>query len=153
MKNYLGVKKLRAMPVTLGEYNAHKGWDIPEDEDPDKQGFLVQYPDGYESWSPADTFTAAYLPMSDDSTRITQEMVDAFVSSVHVSRLGEKNTCVRAVLRNGFELVETSACVDPANYDEKLGSDICMKKIKDKIWFLLGFLLQSGENGFTGAPA
>lgn len=35
------------------------------------------------------------------------------------------------MLRNGFEIIETSACVDAQNYDQKLGEEICMKKIKD----------------------
>ena len=61
--------------------------------------------------------------------------------------VGDKVTVVRATLRNGFELVESSACVSPENYDEKMGAEICMEKIKDKVWFLLGFLLQTGVNG------
>ena len=28
-----------------------------------------------------------------------------------------------------------------------IGTKICMEKIKDKVWFLLGFLLQTGVNG------
>ena len=51
------------------------------------------------------------------------------------------------MLRNGFELVEASSCVSPENYDEKLGREICMKKIKDRVWHLLGFLLQTAVNG------
>ena len=46
------------------------------------------------------------------------------------------------VLRNGFEIIETSTCVDA-----QLGEEICMKKIKDKIWYLLGFLLQTAWHG------
>lgn len=59
----------------------------------------------------------------------------------------EGSTAVRAMLRNGFELVEASSCVSPENYDEKLGREICMKKIKDRVWYLLGFLLQTAVNG------
>lgn len=61
--------------------------------------------------------------------------------------VGYKTTMVRCVLRNGFEIIETSACVDAQNYDQKLGEEICMKKIKDKIWYLLGFLLQTAWHG------
>jgi hypothetical protein len=48
-------------------------------------------------------------------------------------------------LINGFEITEASACVDPVNYDEKIGEEICLSKIKDKIWFLLGFLMQCAQ--------
>ena len=51
------------------------------------------------------------------------------------------------MLRNGFEIVESSACVSAENYDEKLGREICLEKIRDKVWFLLGFLLQTAVHG------
>lgn len=75
--------------------------------------------------------------------KVTQSDVDAFIKETHVVTLGAKTTVVRAVLANGFELIESSACVDEANYDENLGAEICIRKIKDKVWFLLGFLLQN----------
>ena len=78
---------------------------------------------------------------------ISQEMVDNFILETWTQTAGEKTTIVRAMLRNGFELVEASSCVSPENYDEKLGREICMKKIKDCVWYLLGFLLQTAVNG------
>jgi len=60
MESYIGVKILQASSMTLGEYNKHRGWEIPKDEDPDKQGYLVVYEDGYQSWSPAEAFEKAY---------------------------------------------------------------------------------------------
>lgn len=78
---------------------------------------------------------------------ISQEMVDNFILETWTQTAGEKTTIVRAMLRNGFELVEASSCVSPENYDEKLGREICMKKIKDRVWMLLGFLLQTAVNG------
>ena len=54
---------------------------------------------------------------------------------------------VRCVLRNGFEIIETSACVDPRGHRHNKKEEICMKKIKDKIWYLLGFLLQTAWHG------
>ena len=72
MNNYYGTKKLAAKPMSLGVYNAYRGWDIPEDEDPQAKGYLVEYLDGgksnhedhagYISWSPKDVFEAAYQP-------------------------------------------------------------------------------------------
>ena len=46
-------------------------------------------------------------------------------------------------LPNGFVLTESSACVDPANYDEKLGYEICIKKLTERVWELEGYLLQN----------
>ena len=36
-----------------------------------------------------------------------------------------------------------------ASGDEKIGAEVCLKKIKDKIWFLLGFLLQTANCDLT----
>lgn len=44
MKNYIGVKIVKAEPQ----------------EKDDKLGYRVKYPDGYESWSPKETFEKTY---------------------------------------------------------------------------------------------
>lgn len=156
MRNYIGTKLIQAKPMTRGEYNQYRGWAIPADENPADEGYLVKYSDSYVSWSPKDVFEKAYLPMAvnerlrTDKPSIGQQMVDDFIVSAEVQTMGEKCTVVRAVLRNGFEIVESSACVSKENYDETLGAEICMKKIKDKVWFLLGFLLQTAVNGVDG---
>ena len=137
MVRYIGTKLIEAIP-------AQKNGE---------DGYKVVYPDGYNSWSPADVFERAYLPLSintrlnTDKPSIGQEMVDEFIAHTEVQTLGDKTAVVRAVLRNGFELVESSSCVSKENYSEELGAQICMKKIKDKVWFLLGFLLQTAVHG------
>ncbi len=51
-------------------------------------------------------------------------------------------TYVTVRMKNGFTLRESTTCVDPDNYDEEIGKQICLDKIEDKIWFLLGYALQ-----------
>jgi len=51
-------------------------------------------------------------------------------------------TYVTVRMKNGFTLRESTTCVDPANYDEEIGKQICLEKIEDKVWFLLGYALQ-----------
>ena len=60
MKTYIGTKKLEAKQMNRGEYNKYRGWTIPENENPDDEGYLVKYSDGYESWSPKKQFEEAY---------------------------------------------------------------------------------------------
>lgn len=60
MERYLGVKMIEAEPMNLGEYNKFRGWTIPEDEDPNREGYKVVYQDGYVSWSPKEIFEEAY---------------------------------------------------------------------------------------------
>lgn len=152
MKKYIGTKLIEAKPMTLGEYNVFRGWKIPDNEDPVREGYLVQYPDSYVSWSPKEIFEAAYLQVNDNKSlpsgvSIGQKMVDEFISYIETTTMGDRTTVVRCVLRNGFEIVESSSCVDPKNYSEEMGREICMGKIKDKIWELLGFLLQTAWHG------
>lgn len=135
-KNYIGIKLIQAEPQ---EKNG-------------VAGYKVIYPDGYESWSPTDVFEKAYMevdgnPHLKSNISISQKMVDDFILETWTTTLGEKTTVVRALLKNGFEIVESSACVDPENYSEEMGKEICLEKIKDKIWGHLGFLLQTAIHG------
>ena len=77
--------------------------------------------------------------------KVTQDQVDGFIKSTEVMTIREKTTLVHATLQNGFTITKTSACVDPENYDEKIGSEICLEHIKNEVWYLLGFLLQQRE--------
>ena len=60
MEKYIGTKQIEAEPMTRGDYNKYRGWEIPADEDPADEGYLVKYPDGYISWSPKKQFEEAY---------------------------------------------------------------------------------------------
>lgn len=159
MEKYIGTKLIEAQfayritePDGAVWYTTNEGMGIHQAAKKDA-GYQVKYQDGYTSWSPKEVFESAYLPLhvnsnlKTDRPSISQQMVDEFIVEKHVTTMGDKCTVVRAVLRNGFEIVESSACVSPENYDEELGAKICMKKIKDKVWFLLGFLLQTAVNG------
>ena len=55
---------------------------------------------------------------------------------------GKPVTYVTVQMLNGFTIRESTTCVDPENYDEEIGKKICLNKIKDKVWFLLGYSLQ-----------
>ena len=69
---HIGTKAVLAHIMTRGEYNHYRNWEIPENEDPSEQGYLVEYVDGgkpnderhkgYISWSPACVFKDAYRP-------------------------------------------------------------------------------------------
>lgn len=151
MKQYIGTKLVQAEPC--------KAWkDVGEHKIGD-EGYKIVYPDGYASWSPKDVFEEAYMPLTvnehlrTDAPSISQQMVDDFIAGWEVTTMGDKCTVVRATLRNGFEIVESSACVSAENYDEELGAQICLKKIEDKVWFLLGFLLQTAVQGVRGTAA
>lgn len=68
MEKYIGVKIVEAAPFTRGDYNNYKGWTIPEDENPADEGYLVRYPDRYESWCPKKQFDDANTECAYEAT-------------------------------------------------------------------------------------
>ena len=84
MVQYTGTKTVLATPMTRGEYNALRGWEVPADEDPTDLGYLVQYEndskanvegfDGYISWSPQKPFNLAYNQSGTFKQRVFIEM-------------------------------------------------------------------------------
>lgn len=131
-KYYIGVKQVQAAPR----------------ENDGRDGYEVIYPDGYTSWSPKEVFEDAYLAMPGLPDRITEEMVDEFITGIEYTRMGD-HTVVRVKLKNGFSIVEDSACVEAANYDEKLGVELATRKAKTQVFAYLGFLLAAARNGVS----
>lgn len=70
MKKYIGMKVIKAKPMTRGDYNLFRGWTLPANEQATDEGYLVEYTDGgkpnmpdyagYVSWSPKEQFERAY---------------------------------------------------------------------------------------------
>lgn len=160
MKQYIGTKLIEAekayrvdgKTVVLPDNGVPCGSKV-------ERGYKVRYADGYESWSPQEVFERSYLPLEVNGSlktaapSISAEMVERFIDHHETVTMGGKTTVVRAVLKNGFEIVESSSCVSAENYDEKLGEEICMKRIRNKVWELLGFLLQTAVGGVNGEAA
>jgi hypothetical protein len=63
LKAYVGAKIIKACPAMEGEV---KPLIVGQE---DREGYVVIYPDGYQSWSPKATFEEAYRPISDAERR------------------------------------------------------------------------------------
>jgi hypothetical protein len=97
MHKFIGTKTVLARRMTLGEYNEYRGWDMPEGEDAETQGVLVEYTDegkanhplheGYISWSPLDVFSKSYRRIDNGMT---------FSTALEALKLG------KAVARSGW---------------------------------------------------
>lgn len=77
--------------------------------------------------------------------KITQKHIEGILQNTEFAvqhRVFDKVTIVSARLPNGFVITVDSACVDPENYDEKIGLELCISKVTDKIWELEGYRLQ-----------
>jgi hypothetical protein len=89
---YIGMKRVAANPMTRGEYNLYRGWQLPADECPDDKGYLVEYLDagqpnhanhaGYISWAPAEPFEKAYQSAHGNGV---QSLYDAWLKLIKAS--------------------------------------------------------------------
>lgn len=81
---YHGTKQVKAVPMTRGGYNNFRGWDAPEGEAQNVDGYLVEYLDGgaanvegidnYVSWSPLDVFERSYQRAANRIDRMAIEL-------------------------------------------------------------------------------
>lgn len=74
--------------------------------------------------------------------KIEKLMAEANIS---VTTFFGKTTIVAAQFPNGFVITESSSCVDPRAYDEEEGKQICLKRIKERLWEMEGYFLQEQE--------
>ncbi|WP_293969139.1 Gp49 family protein [uncultured Ruminococcus sp.] len=74
---------------------------------------------------------------------VTKQQIDELLakSEIKVETVYDKVTVVNCKLPNGFVITEASGAVDPANYDEEIGKEICMNRIENKLWELEGYSL------------
>jgi hypothetical protein len=75
--------------------------------------------------------------------RITVADLNSKVKSSTYTRLPDSTTTVcQITLINGFTLIGTSACVDPANFNQAIGEKIAYDNAFEKLWDLEGYMLK-----------
>nr|DAE92130.1 MAG TPA: Dec protein, OB-Fold, Decoration, VIRAL PROTEIN [Myoviridae sp. ct5xZ3] len=70
MKNYIGVKIVKAEPMTKGAFEKRKGSLSPVLETDTTDGYMVKYPDGYISWCPKSEFEKAYRALDNEDMNL-----------------------------------------------------------------------------------
>jgi hypothetical protein len=63
-KLYVGTKIILGMPMDVVTFLEKFRGGCPVGQE-SKSGYLVEYPDGYVSWSPRETFENAYREVTD----------------------------------------------------------------------------------------
>ena len=99
METYIGTKIIKAEPMTRGAYNEYRGWTIPENENPNDDGFLVEYSDSYVSWSPEHAFNEAYQPMSGLTFGLA---IEAAKKGCKIARKGWNGKGLYVIYRTGY---------------------------------------------------
>ena len=149
MEKYVGFKITEAEPMTWGEFVKQAKLDpegkIPEHEGLAEEGYLIGS-DTEFVWQDKASFEEQHLFKLDEHNKITKELVEASVDKWQHTIMEvdgqNKTVIVMAILKNGFVIVESSSCVDPANFDFNIGFNSCVNRIYNKIWELTGFVLQ-----------
>lgn len=75
MKAYIGTKFVLGDQMSRGQFeqlypNVLKGTNLPSED-----GYLVQYADGYKSWSPKDVFERCYREITKEEKDTATFMV------------------------------------------------------------------------------
>lgn len=149
-KKFINVSILDAKETTYGEYiDEFKPLIVNTDIGYETEGYVVSNEKSYSPfWVSKEEFLKDNLELiSNENLKgsklsIGEKMVKDFIKKTSIMTINKKTTLVVVTLKNGFEIVESSSCVSEKNYNEAIGAKICIKKIEEKIWAYLGFLLQ-----------
>ena len=114
MKQYIGTKIIKAKPMTRGEYNDFRGWKVPADEDYRDKGFLVEYSDGYISWSPEKQFNDAYRECNNMTFGLA---IEALKKGLKVARKGWNGKNQYIELANNISYKNSSEEIVNCNHD------------------------------------
>lgn len=87
---YVGIEEVTAQPMTRGEYNSHRGWTVPQGEDPSDQGYIVHRHNNHTNWIPKDIFEDTYEEPIDNSVEMV-ELKHDLLTTKYTGVLHEKN--------------------------------------------------------------
>ena len=94
-------------------------------------------------------FEKQFFNLVKDDNKITEEDVCNLVEFSNVHKTGETTAVITAKIVTGFEIVTTSSCVNPEDYDNDLGHKYGLKKVWPALYDFLGFIVQWGKEGVS----
>ena len=140
MKSYVGVKMVKAEPC----------------EKDGAPGYTVVYPDGYDSWSPAAVFEAAYLPIEREHN-LSKMDVACLIESGEVSRTittSRNGLFVSVEARLPFGWIESRGVTPETSLPLSEGAQrrevaLCEEKVFDALFEHLNFTYHWAKYGLT----
>jgi hypothetical protein len=95
-----------------------------------------------------------YAIASRPGEKVTKEYMESRIKHVtylhHSASLPTLTVCA-IILDNGYHVLGESACVDPINFDPKIGQSLAYQNAFNKLWPLFGFLLAECRYNATKA--
>ena len=144
MDTFLVCKMIQATPMTAGEASEHCAETCGSEFE---EGYLMKDDQCNFKWVPKAQFEAEALPIKDAKT-ITIDDVVNFTGDIECGKEGDYTTTAKAMqTKSGFDTFATSSCVNPDTYDQLKGNEAASRRIHDKIFGHLGFVLKWAQNG------
>jgi hypothetical protein len=76
--------------------------------------------------------------------KLTREDITNAISNEHYFQIeGTTLTICVLTLHNGFTVTGESSCIDPVNFNYKIGKEIAYDNAEAKVWMLEGYLLKN----------
>lgn len=162
MKSYIGCKLVEAEPMTREEYNKLREWNIPENENPDDQGYLVKYDDDYISWSPKEIFEKQHLELFLSKEQY-MESENHIPSIKDLERLMGERCCQLFTFTddelkllelphdyksNKYEISYTFGGYKHSDFGTEDEIESIDEYLKDQAWLVLIILINIAINGF-----
>lgn len=69
-------------------------------------------------------------------------MIKSLIEKVEYSKVWKKTTVCLLTTKSWFEIVTSSSCIDPEDYDEDIWAQIAYERAVDKLWELEGYKQQ-----------
>ena len=80
--------------------------------------------------------------------KLTKEILEQHILKKDFIRMWHKTTVCLITLDNGYEVVGSSACINPEDYDLEIGKKFAYEDAFEKLWSLFGFLANYGQEFF-----
>lgn len=88
------------------------------------------------------------LEDSPSPKRLTPERLDHIIKSCVFNRVTKTTTVCILEIKNGFEIIGKSSCVDPLNYNKDIAEKVAYDDAYKQLWPLEGYsLMQSIMKG------
>ena len=80
--------------------------------------------------------------------KLTKEILEQHILKKDYIRMWHKITVCIITLDNGYEVIGSSACINPEDYDLELGKKFAYEDAFEKLWSLFGFLANYWQEFF-----
>ena len=144
-KQFLITEVVEAEEMSLSDYYQSEGLGNYFDN-ADKRVYRIVHSDESVSMLPKNRFLGQAYEIKNNS--IPEKLVEDFIVEKNIytkTMFGKKTTVMEYKLANGFTGIESTSSVDDKNYSEEIGTNILLERVKNQIWYGLGFALGMAE--------